>query len=696
MAQLGKLTVDLEANIARFTADMNRASKQTEQAMARMQSAADLTKRALQLVGVGVTFNALVGQVNKSIGALADLDDMAQKTGASVDNLSKLSKVASVTATDWSAVDGVLVKLSKNLAAIDDNGGKVRAALDAIGVSTDGIERRDPAQVFVDVSRKLQGYQDGAAKVALMNDLMGKSAADLIPYMNDVAERFDEFQGDTEEAAAAAAKFQDDMGALRLKFDEWTTSVITAALPAATDFVGALNDMARESKGVTGNSVASWADDTAIGLARAVDIAKLFGKILGAVSGSFKVVAADIKFMGVMAENSNPITSAKKIANGGDPMKDIEDAANERNKILEEANARYDALWNEPVDELERAIRARIAGRHNIDTTSIDAFAGMVGPTVEAPKPLNYAPGEPKDKKKPGKSAAQIALEEEIKAWTEEENRVAEAYRKDRERAVEAENEAIAQNERAVENIRQSMLTQAEVEDEMHAERMAALQQFHDAKAENVAAANAQIEAEVARHEQAKADIAMQTQQSMLFMAQDSAGQLYDLMRQAGMEQTALGKTLFVAQKAMAVAQIIMNTNVAAATALAMPPLGLGPVAGVPLAGMIKAMGYASAGMTAGLAIADASAEGGYDIPAGVNPLTQLHEKEMVLPRAQADVIRGLAVGGGRSNAPQVTYAPQIHIDSRTDQQEVRKLVINAVQQGNADLVDKLQRAGRI
>lgn len=40
------------------------------------------------------------------------------------------------------------------------------------------------------------------------------------------------------------------------------------------------------------------------------------------------------------------------------------------------------------------------------------------------------------------------------------------------------------------------------------------------------------------------------------------------------------------------------------------------------------------------------SAAGGYDIPAGVNPLTQLHAEEMVLPAKHADVIRGLADGG--------------------------------------------------
>ena len=45
------------------------------------------------------------------------------------------------------------------------------------------------------------------------------------------------------------------------------------------------------------------------------------------------------------------------------------------------------------------------------------------------------------------------------------------------------------------------------------------------------------------------------------------------------------------------------------------------------------------------------SAEGGFDIPSGMNPMVQLHEREMVLPARHADVIRALAdepgAGGG-------------------------------------------------
>lgn len=39
------------------------------------------------------------------------------------------------------------------------------------------------------------------------------------------------------------------------------------------------------------------------------------------------------------------------------------------------------------------------------------------------------------------------------------------------------------------------------------------------------------------------------------------------------------------------------------------------------------------------------SAARGYDIPAGVNPVTQLHEQEMVLPRDQANAVRDMAKG---------------------------------------------------
>jgi len=67
----------------------------------------------------------------------------------------------------------------------------------------------------------------------------------------------------------------------------------------------------------------------------------------------------------------------------------------------------------------------------------------------------------------------------------------------------------------------------------------------------------------------------------------------------------------------------------------------IGPALGV-------AAGVAAGAFVFGLIKNVASAEGGYDIPAGVNPMTQLHEQEMVLPKQYANVIRQAANGDGQ------------------------------------------------
>lgn len=68
----------------------------------------------------------------------------------------------------------------------------------------------------------------------------------------------------------------------------------------------------------------------------------------------------------------------------------------------------------------------------------------------------------------------------------------------------------------------------------------------------------------------------------------------------------------------------------------------LGPFAAIPAAA-------ASALVIAKEALVP-SAAGGFDIPAGLNPLTQLHEREMVLPADIAEPLRQSLAGGGASS----------------------------------------------
>jgi phage-related minor tail protein len=84
-------------------------------------------------------------------------------------------------------------------------------------------------------------------------------------------------------------------------------------------------------------------------------------------------------------------------------------------------------------------------------------------------------------------------------------------------------------------------------------------------------------------------------------------------------------------------------------------------------------------------------ADGG-DPPVGVPSLVGEQGPEIFVPKTAGTIVPNNKIGGG----PSVNYSPQIHIDSRTDQAQVHALVTAAVQRGNAQLVEHLQRANKL
>lgn len=100
------------------------------------------------------------------------------------------------------------------------------------------------------------------------------------------------------------------------------------------------------------------------------------------------------------------------------------------------------------------------------------------------------------------------------------------------------------------------------------------------------------------------------------------------------------------------IANLVMSkTTTAAAISGEAAKAGAGGVASMaaapfPLNMTAPVFGAAMATLAGSFGVV-ASAAGGFDIPAGMNPITQLHQREMVLPAEHADTIRGLSAGGG-------------------------------------------------
>lgn len=208
-----------------------------------------------------------------------------------------------------------------------------------------------------------------------------------------------------------------------------------------------------------------------------------------------------------------------------------------------------------------------------------------------------------------------------------------------------------------------------------------AMQDMENAKlyAEAKVALEQETARRVAEIKQREIDTQQQNAMQSVAIMADMTAKTYSLLEQGGRDRTALGKALFLAQKALAIAEILMNTEVAASKAGAQAG-----IFGIPMAALIRAQGYAAAGTVAGTAIANVAGGRQYGGPVNSGDLYRINEggkpemftaangNQYMMPTADGNVTpAGKAGRGGVAQTVQVTQhfhfsQPQ---DNRTMQQ---------------------------
>lgn len=136
-------------------------------------------------------------------------------------------------------------------------------------------------------------------------------------------------------------------------------------------------------------------------------------------------------------------------------------------------------------------------------------------------------------------------------------------------------------------------------------------------------------------------------------MVQESAIYKMIFSTKDTLETAAAAKT--VATKSTETTTVVGKNAVQAASGAASSQAGIpyvGPILAVAamaamMAAVMGLMGGGGGSQTTTTTTRIPSAAGGWDIPAGINPLTQLHENEMVLPAEHAQTIREMAGQSG-------------------------------------------------
>jgi hypothetical protein len=172
----------------------------------------------------------------ETVGAAAALDDLADATGSSVDNLSKLANIAQVSGASFDTIDGAIKKLAVGMAGVDEESSRAGKALAAIGVQS-----RDPAQALTEIAQKFATYEDGANKAALAVAIFGKSGASLLPVLKDIAENVDIAGTVTAQQAKAAEDLEKSYRRLGVAASGFKAALLDDVVPALTASITSFN-----------------------------------------------------------------------------------------------------------------------------------------------------------------------------------------------------------------------------------------------------------------------------------------------------------------------------------------------------------------------------------------------------------------------------------------------------------------------
>ena len=316
MANLGSLVVSLEANIARFETDLNRAEAVAKGAFDRIAKAGEVATAATKALGLaivglsaGVGISTLVGKFEQVTESLSRLKDMSEKTGASVENLSALAGVAKITGQSIDLVEAGMTRLAKSLSGADDEAKGAGHALAELGLSAAKLRTMDTASSYKEIADKLAEYRDGMGKTALVQDIFGKSGAQQIPILKALAENGDLVAKSTTEQADQAREYIQTLNRLTAAKDALYKVISVQLLPVVSDFVKVLLDAKNETGGVqqavknlaADGSIKSWAESGAMAIAHVLDMFQLIKAVAIEVATPIERIGRNIYTVGALA-----------------------------------------------------------------------------------------------------------------------------------------------------------------------------------------------------------------------------------------------------------------------------------------------------------------------------------------------------------------------------------------------------------
>lgn len=230
--QAGRAAITVELLRNKLSAGLAAAKKQLSAFAASAASIGNSAK-----LGVGAVLGA--GGMGIAIKAFADaggaLDDISQRTGASVEAISGLGYAAKMSGSSIEDIEKGIRKMQQGIAGGSD-------ALTALGLDPATLSAASPEQQFAMIADKIAQISDPAERVTAAMEIFGKSGANLLPLLSTGSKGIDALRKEAKELgaemsgedAAAAAALGDSIDHLGTSFSGLVNTIGATVAPIFT------------------------------------------------------------------------------------------------------------------------------------------------------------------------------------------------------------------------------------------------------------------------------------------------------------------------------------------------------------------------------------------------------------------------------------------------------------------------------
>lgn len=242
MTTEAKIVVSAQDRFSGVLGNLRRSLGTAQDGFERLSTVATAANAAIGRIALGGVVGAagFAAGIKQLANELDGLNDAADATGSTVENLSALEDVALRNGATLDLVTTSIVKLNQALSSAKPDSDVARA-LAAIGLSAEELKRQDPAIALQKLAESLAGFADDGNKARLVQELFGKSLREVAPFLKDLSDAGQLNTKVTAEQAAEAEKFNKQLFALQANANNAGRAIASGLLPTLNELLSKFN-----------------------------------------------------------------------------------------------------------------------------------------------------------------------------------------------------------------------------------------------------------------------------------------------------------------------------------------------------------------------------------------------------------------------------------------------------------------------